>query len=169
MNHSQRLWWTQAASDFKAYELMVKSAMPACHAIHYLQMSTEKLAKAYFWKSAIAPSKSHAGVVQFLRRLGTIPQSKQSQLAAALYYRRYVDLQNWIRKSLPIARELERIAPALAGQGENPEYPWPHENPIATPTEHQFAVWRTLTSADGRAFLRQLKFMLDEFMNYAHL
>jgi hypothetical protein len=38
---------TQARSDWQVFEHLYDSDFPECHALHYLQMATEKLAKAY--------------------------------------------------------------------------------------------------------------------------
>ena len=39
---------------------------------------------------------------------------------------------------------LERLAPALANDGPNPEYPWPRRDPQHTPIEYDFEVWKHL-------------------------
>lgn len=46
MNEQQRLYLVQARSDRDILKLL--SSQPICHQLHYLQMLTEKLAKAYF-------------------------------------------------------------------------------------------------------------------------
>ncbi len=69
MNKFQELWWEQAKSDHEAFVLLRKHSIGQCHSLHYLQMVTEKIAKAYLWRKG-APPKSHAGFVQFLRLLG---------------------------------------------------------------------------------------------------
>ena len=43
---------------------------------------------------------------------------------------------NWkdlIRKSVSFADQIEKLAPALACDGPNPEYPWPDGNPTIAP------------------------------------
>ena len=60
----------------------------------------------------------------------------------------------------PLARELERLAPALAGDdGATPEYPWPRPFPIETPATYDLAIWHRLTER-GRG--RQLVKVVDE-------
>src|SRR6056297_2502413 len=49
MNEAQRLWWVQAKSDFEIFELLRGEGVAACHSLHFLQMSTQKIAKASFW------------------------------------------------------------------------------------------------------------------------
>jgi hypothetical protein len=46
MTDAQRLWWAQAKSDHGVFVLLRKQGVHDCHLLHYLQMATEKLAKA---------------------------------------------------------------------------------------------------------------------------
>lgn len=68
MDAEQALYLAQARSDLRAYDLL-EPAEP-CHRIHYLQMATEKLAKAYFWKQGHPLRKRHDYFVAFLRAAG---------------------------------------------------------------------------------------------------
>ena len=47
MNPAQTLWWTQAKSDYAIFDQLRRLGTHECHLLHYLQMSTEKVAKAY--------------------------------------------------------------------------------------------------------------------------
>ena len=167
MNGYQELWWQQAQSDHEAFLLMRREGIAQCHTLHYLQMVAEKLAKAYFWRTGSPPPKNHAGFVQFLRFLGQIRQSERVRIAALFAFARFTDFQSWIRAALPIAYDLERIAPALASNGPNPEYPWPHEQPQYAPAKHHFAVWASLTSVQGRELMRVIRIAVDRFPEYA--
>jgi hypothetical protein len=52
------------------------------------------------------------------------------------------------------AGRIENLAPALSPDGANPEYPWPHADPHASPAEYDFELWRELSETDaGRKFL----------------
>lgn len=62
---------------------------------------------------------------------------------------------------------MERLAPPLAGDGANPEYPWPHSRPEYAPANHSFAVWTLLASGQGRDFMRILRTAVDRFPEYA--
>jgi len=131
-------------------------------------MATEKLAKAYFWRSGSPPPKNHAGFVQFLRSLGGVQQANRQQVANALAFKSFGDLQNWIQAVLPLAYDLERIAPALANNGPNPEYPWPHNAPTDTPVRSRFAVWDQLAQTGrGRQLIQVIEFAIDRFPVYA--
>jgi hypothetical protein len=72
MNRYQELWWRQSESDHAVFKLLRGQGPAVCHTLHYLQMTTEKLAKAYFWRTGSPPQKSHIGFVKFLQFLGQI-------------------------------------------------------------------------------------------------
>lgn len=167
MNRFQEVWWRQANSDHEVLVLMRRDGVPPCHCLHYLQMVTEKLAKAYFWRSGVAPPRSHAGFVQFLRFLGQTPHSCRERVAMLFTFRRFADFQGWIRSILPIAYDLERLAPVLASDGPNPEYPWPHDAPQIAPVDHRFEIWKDLLSGQGRDMLRFVEIAIRRFPEYA--
>ena len=167
MNRWQELWWQQAKSDHAAFVLVRGKGIAQCHSLHYLQMVTEKIAKAYFWRSGHPPPRSHAGFVQFLRFLGHIRQGDRRRIADLFSFNRFADFQNWIRTVLPIAYDLERLAPDLANDGPNPEYPWPHARPNSAPVNHNFPIWATLTSGQGRDLMRVIRIAVNRFPEYA--
>lgn len=167
MNSYQQLWWQQARSDHEVFVLLRRQGVAACHTLHYLQMVTEKLAKAYFWRSGTPPPRSHAGFVQFLRFLGHARGSDRERVANLFSFKRFDDFQQWLRGVLPIAYELERLAPDLANNGPNPEYPWPHQVPEFAPVLHDFQVWRSLTSRQGRDLMRVIHIAIDRFSEIA--
>jgi hypothetical protein len=103
MNLHQELWWQQAKSDHDVFVLVRREGMAHCHALHHLQMATEKIAKAYFWRSGVPLPKSHAGFVQFLRFLGAVRQDDRRRIANLFSFNRFPDFQNWLRAILPIA------------------------------------------------------------------
>lgn len=167
MNSYQRLWWQQAKSDHDAFVLIRGSGIAKCHALHYLQMVTEKIAKAYFWRLGSPPPRNHAGFVQFLRFLGQTRPSERERIGNLFTFRRFVDFQRWIRATLPVAYDLERLAPALANDGPNPEYPWPHAEPQFAPASCEFAIWSSLSSRQGRDLMRIIHIAVDRFPEYA--
>jgi len=167
MNRHQELWWQQARSDHSAFVLLRSQGIAQCHSLHYLQMVTEKLAKAYFWRSGSPPPKSHSGFVQFLRFLGHVRERDRERMANMFSFKRFADFQVWIRAVLPIAYELERLAPDLANDGPNPEYPWPHARPEHAPVNHSFPIWTSLTLGQGRDLMRVIHIAVDRFPAYA--
>ena len=167
MNTYQEVWWRQATSDHNAFVLLRKEGSAQCHLLHHLQMATEKIAKAYFWNSGSPPPRSHAGFVQFLRFLGQTRQGNRERIANLFSFARFTDFQAWIRTALPIAYDLERLAPDLANDGPNPEYPWPHAQPHTAPASHNFAVWASLMSGQGRDLMRVIHIAVSKFPEYA--
>ena len=62
-----------------------------------------------------------------------------------------------IRKALIVAAEIERLAPANAGNGPNPEYPWPPNAPQFAPVDHEFQLWSDLSlTVTGQQLLKLL-------------
>ncbi|MDB5310436.1 MAG: hypothetical protein JWO38_4638 [Gemmataceae bacterium] len=121
-----------------------------CHALHYLQMATELLGKAYAWRSG--PTKlTHRASVKFLKSLSSNPKA-QKRLG---YEGQNESWTHLLRKSKPLAEQIEDLAPALAGDNPNPEYPWPPDAPTETPVAFDFSIWAELTeTAHGRQFLK---------------
>ena len=167
MNSYQELWWRQAQSDQTVLVSLRRNGAAACHQLHYLQMVTEKLAKAYFWESGNPPRRTHAVLVQFLRSLGGVPQSKRQRITDALGFGRFDDLQNWLREVLPLAYELQKLAPNLAQDGPNPEYPWQQVAPQFAPVSFEFDLWTKLTnSGRGRQLMQVIRRAVDRFPSY---
>ncbi|HET6878616.1 MAG TPA: hypothetical protein VFI31_00490 [Pirellulales bacterium] len=153
MTDHQRLFLLQAHSDFAVFELLRAHChdddLPACHALHYLQMATELLGKAYAWRHG-PPRQTHRAFVRFLRSLTT---NREAQKSLGFEGRN----ERWeqsIRKSVPFAKRVEDLAPALAGNGPNAEYPWPPADPAIAPADHNFALWNDVDGTPaGRQFL----------------
>lgn len=153
MNERQRLYLVQARSDWRVAELL--KAEPVCHRLHYFQMCTEKLAKAYFWKRSGAGNLSHAAFVKFVRSIGTNPR-----VAEEMGWHNTRSFREWIKDVSDLANDLQSLAPALANDGPNPEYPWPRDNPQHAPVEHDFTVWGRLQTPNGR----HLWFLIDKLL-----
>jgi hypothetical protein len=164
MTEFQRLFLVQARTDFAVFELLRRQTnLPSCHALHYLQMATELLGKAHAWKNG-PRTNTHRAFVGFLRSLST-NRKAQKQLG---FEGRNENWEHLIRKSAPLAEQVEDLAPSLALDAPNPEYPWPRNGPQAAPAEHLFAIWAELQeTASGRQFLsvvRQLFAVADAFL-----
>ncbi len=130
-------------------------------------MITEKLSKAYLWRSGSSPKKSHKGFGLFMRLLLHVPQSKRQRIADIFAFGRFEDFQNWTRKALELVYELERLAPALANDGPNPEYPWPQDSPEYVPATFDFDVWHQLTETGrGRQLMQVIKTAVEQFPVY---
>lgn len=168
MNKYQELWWIQSRSDHEAFALLRSNGVASCHLLHYLQMACEKLGKAYLWRSGDPPPASHAGFVQFMRFIGAVRASERARVAEIFEFKRFEDFQNWIRAILPDAYALERLAPALAQDGPNPEYPWPKNEPAHAPATHEFSLWRQISgTARGRRLLQVIEIGVNRFPEFA--
>lgn len=104
-------------------------------------MVTEKLAKSYIAprRSADNPQISHSVLIKFLRLLRAMPQM-QARLGYinADHYRSYID------SLLPIADQIQQLAPSAAGITQpNPEYPWRQltDGDIIVPCEYAFELF----------------------------
>ncbi len=151
MTEFQRLFLVQARADFAVFELLRKEpGLSRCHALHYLQMSTELLGKAYVWRNGFPGKNTHRAFVQFLRSL-PFNRAAQKQLGKQGKNNAWEQI---IRKNVPLAERIEDLAPALAQDGPNPEYPWPSEKPVIAPVEHEFSLWAILENkTEGRKFI----------------
>lgn len=168
MNDYQRCWWEQARSDHAVLVVLRRQGVAPCHQLHYLQMVTEKLSKASFWESGEPPKKSHIGFYKFMRKLLQVQKSEQQRIADIFAFRRFKDFRNWSNLALPLIYALERLAPALAHDGPNPEYPWPHGSPQNVPATFAFDVWDQITNtAGGRQLIQVIKVAVEQFSVYA--
>jgi len=150
MTEPQRLFLVQARTDFEVFKLLCKqSGLPECHALHYLQMATELLAKAHAWRNG-PPPESHRALVPFLQGLSH-NRKAQKQLG---FERLNENWRSLIKKSLSFADRIQQLAPALADNGPNPEYPWPRAVPRTAPAEHRFEIWQELQTGPGRQFIK---------------
>jgi len=167
MNNYQEQWWRQARSDHAVLVLLRRQGAAPCHQLHYLQMVAEKIGKAYFWRSGAAPPKNHAGFAQFMRFLGHARRSEQRRIADLFGFGGFAGFRNWIRMVLPLAYALERLAPALAQDGPNPEYPWPPNAPKYAPAEYEFDVWSQIRdTGPGRQLVQVIRVAVSKFPEY---
>lgn len=159
MDAEQALFLTQARSDFRALVLLTRADQ--CHQIHYLQMVTEKLAKAYFWRVGHPLKKRHDYFVKFLRSAGARGDvGKAIGIKLSAHWEAYVD------GVLPVAQTVEQMAPAEADEGPNAEYPWPHDAPTHAPATFAFPLWDEIRTPRGQKFLDLLGRLLERFEQY---
>lgn len=169
MNAYQQVWWEQTCADHAVLRLLRRQGAAPCHQLHYLQMVTEKLGKAYFWRTGRPPRTSHASFVRFLQALDDRPVADVSRIAGLLGFGKPQALENWIPTICPLAYDLERLAPDLAGRNSpNPEYPWPHTAPLIAPVSYSFKVWTDLTETGrGHQLIRVIDAAVQQFPQYA--
>lgn len=123
MTPAQRLYLTQARSDLWMFRrFRAEPQVAPCHLLHYLQMATELLGKAS--RARHGPVRmSHAAFVTLLKE---VQHNREAQQVCGFSERQNASWEQAIRKCILIAQRIERLAPALCGDGPNPEYPWPH-------------------------------------------
>ncbi|MGC9261752.1 MAG: hypothetical protein ACP5I8_16940 [Phycisphaerae bacterium] len=117
-------FFIQARSDLKAMDALDGAGdLPDCHRFHYLQMTSEKLAKAILFSNAPSserPEFKHSALVAALRRLKTNPR-----LRRAMGFRTPRQFGQYVDSLLATAKWIEQLAPSAAGmENPNPEYPW---------------------------------------------
>ena len=116
MDAEQEQYLIQARSDLRAFDMLPMADV--CHQLHYLQMITEKLAKAYFWRKGNPLKKRHDYFVKFLRRIGG-----RGDVGIAVGIKPSNHWEAYVDGILPVAQTIERMAPAEANDGPNAEYP----------------------------------------------
>ena len=169
MNDPQRLWWEQAASDFEIFELMRRVDQAQCHKLHYLQMASEKIAKAYFWRENKAPAKKHLMFVKFVTYLAQPHMDSRDRVANIFAFSHVDSFRTWVFNLVPLAYDLEHLQPQLANEGPNCEYPWPHSAPKLNPVGFNFPIWPKLTEQKGRELVRLIKTAITRFPEFADL
>jgi hypothetical protein len=127
-------------------------------------MATEKISKAYLWRTGAAPTKNHTGLVRILKALLNRDAPDRRRIAKCLGFARADDFAKWVAGNLKLAYELQNLAPAEANDGPNPEYPWPHETPRECPDEFEFLLWNEFsTKGKGRKFLEAVDRLIGNF------
>lgn len=110
----------QARSDRAALERLNHFGVDDCHRLHYLQMLTEKLAKARLCGPDFPPPPTHGAFVRMLQIIKARPDIRRRLgFRSAKTFSRYID------SLLSLAARIEALAPAIAGaDSPNAEYPW---------------------------------------------
>lgn len=159
-----RAFLLQARADWAVYELLSRAdELPRCHALHYLQMASEKIAKAYRVRDTAAEvkdlTKHHTGFVKFMNQYLLSPRFKER------YEGKDASLQALRRDAVRLARAVERLAPGVDGDTtpENAEYPWLAGERVVAPCEWPYSGLLLLREPSGRRFL---KLLMEAFRDY---
>ena len=154
----------QARSDLLVYELLAASPnIPRCHALHYLQMACEKIAKAFRLRDTEGDvevlTASHGGLVKFMKTWLLSPS------VGRVYAGRDAMFGVVRTRVLALSREVERLAPAIDRDTTpaNSEYPWADGENAVVPCEYAFPSLSLLTDAGGRSFLKLITMAIVEF------
>lgn len=158
----ERAFLAQARSDWDVYKLLSAQELPRCHELHYLQMATEKLAKAYRVRETASPVselvKHHTGFQKFIRQYLLSPGNSEP------YKGKRAQLQSLMHACSRLAAEIEKLAPAVdrGGSPENVEYPWLAGERVVAPCAWSFPAFSLLTAPGGRAFLKLIELSLRD-------
>jgi hypothetical protein len=162
LNVPQQLFLDQARSDYETFRLL--SRRNVCHRLHYLQMSTEKLAKVYLWRHGHFPGFGHHKFAPFLRDLDFSRTADFHRMFGYKDPRRFNSQKTAI---LDLATRIQELAPAHGNTGPNPEYPWPPDMPTTSPLVHPFVEWQDWSDSVTR---RRLRYFVENLLqNYPAL
>ena len=173
MTDERRQWsnafMRQADSDLAVYDVLAarsENEVPRCHSLHYLQMACEKVAKAYRIRDTKAALHGeggllsrHVGFEKFLSALLGSPTVR------ARYEGRREQLREVKKRLLPLAREIEKLAPAVDSltSPHNAEYPWSAGTRIVAPSDHDFSRLSLLDEPGGRQLLKLIRQAIRDF------
>ncbi len=124
---------TQAKSDYAMLLKLIREEAPLCHRLHYLQMTTEKMAKGFLTnRNDPRYEKTHDAFVKFVRISKSRPEFRAaSRFTQARQFAKYVD------SFANTAQKVEDLSPE-GDDHPNPEYPWEENGIILLPTEYAF-------------------------------
>jgi hypothetical protein len=129
----------QAENDYSVFREFNASRKPISQQLHYLQMATEKLAKALSRGHRNDPPKTtHAALGKFLRlSKSRVHRKPQRDLDYAGNHNAFV---SYIDSLLPFADKIEALAPRGGRLDKpNPEYPWQSaDGTVIAPLDHTF-------------------------------
>ena len=152
----QEAFFLQAESDWGMFRrLQVTQPSPDCHALHYLQMTVEKLAKSYDWLLRGQTNQESHKFVALWRCMGD-----SRQLAVAMGMEK-TQFEAMMLGLVELVADIEQLHPSLARDGANCEYPWPRENPTTAPVEWRFSLASTLETANGRKLIHTLGRLIE--------
>jgi hypothetical protein len=154
---------SQARSDWHVHRILAKrDDVAVCHRLHYLQMVCEKLAKAYRLRDTNARLddlvSKHSGFAKFIGPYFAVVLKDD-------YRGKDEQLRGLLRRARAIAREVEKLAPAIdrLATPENAEYPWERGEQVMVPCDYGFPSLELLRQPGGRTFLNLIERAIDDF------
>lgn len=116
----RKAFFKQAKDDYSMFVHLNQSSYAECQQLHYLQMATEKLAKAFLCNPDNTPPKvTHVALTRFLKLTKSRPDIRR-QLG---YETKRAAFVSYIDGLIPFAEKIENLAPEGLDK-PNPEYPW---------------------------------------------
>ncbi len=127
---------TQARSDYRVYQRLLELAnIEQCHRLHYLQMATEKLAKAFLTDGTRMPRTVHSAFVRFLQ----LAKQKQNARVRKTLRMPSGQFRAFLDGLLTTGQAIEHLVPEGSGQRINVEYPWQGpDHTVSVPAESTF-------------------------------
>lgn len=118
----RKAYFTQAQNDYRVFrEFKKRTDVAMCQKLHYLQMATEKLAKAFLSPpNGGCPPRVHTALAKFLR----ISKGRREIRRQLGYGENYHAYCLYIDNLIDIAERIEHLAPVGDKEHVNPEYPW---------------------------------------------
>lgn len=154
---------SQSRSDFKLFLFLSSTEdIETCHALHFLQMATEKLSKGVMLlngnKTLADISSTHSVLVDMMKLL-----DKNRDISKMLGFSKTDRMREYIKGLIPEADRIEKSAPALSQNGVNTEYPWlaPNRTVIA-PADYEFQEWNPQRWPRQRNFLDFISRLLEQ-------
>jgi len=156
----------QGRSDWEVYKYLgalTQPSFPACHALHYLQMATEKIAKAYRIRDTKADvdqlARHHTGFEEFVNAFFRTPSIKDE------FKGKDGALKTLQANATKLAKEIEKLAPAIdqAVAPENAEYPWERDGKVYRPCTYGYPSLSVLRESGGRATMNIVERAFRDF------
>ncbi len=157
-------YWRQSKNDWDAFpKLCAETSVLNCNVLHFLQMAGEKIAKAYRLRDTDADLDSLLGSHVALSRF--MPSFLLSTAVQAEYYGRKARFQAVATAIKKLAREVEKLAPAVDRENspENAEYPWEAGGKVMFPASYRFPNLSMLEAPLGQRFIKLPGRAIDDF------
>ncbi len=151
-------FFAQARSDYELLLLLERQGAPLNQRLHYMQMCSEKLAKAFRTEpGGQPPVRKHEAFVYFVRKVA--PQNSGLQAVCGFSGNRQA-YQRFLREFTSEAESIENLSPE-GDDHPNPEYPWESGGTIYSPTDYDFIHLDTINNPKVRKLIGFLQKCLE--------
>jgi len=157
----------QAKKEWQVW-LMLRATtdIPECVRLHLLQMSMEKLGKAYrLRRRATTVEDARSSHLSFAKTVSAVLNVRGREI--------YPDLDDYTLRFLKrflvdLARDIERLCPSVDKDNtkSNSEYPWEHGGSVVVPAEYTFTIFDRLNPWNVNG-LRMMKLIDTIFVEAA--
>lgn len=129
-------YFQQAKSDYgMLLKLLKEDNVPLCHSLHYLQMTTEKLAKGFRTPpGGPRPAKVHDAFTNFVKKYARLDPNLQR----ACGFTNVAQYSKYLEGLRDLAQKVEDLSPE-GDDHPNPEYPWEQGGLIFVPMAYPFS------------------------------